>query len=264
MSRIPGWLPKGGRTEEAGSEYVFECPECGNPKFFWNLRKEQGYCFRCGFKAGSARYLMQVMGKAVPDHEKIVVPERATATTSSELIPTVGTDAELYLATRRVSPALAAEVGIRYEPSRERIHAPIWSPLQGVPKSYKSRSIIPGQKGWMSRKGDPATGYLFGKKTSYKNPVIVEGVFDVLTPGLWGSALAILGSQLSEPLKWWIGRTYAAVTLLLDPDAEEKSRKIANSLRDFGVMVTNLTGVFPEPGSCTRGELDCLKAVQTK
>ena len=261
MSRIPAWLPKGGHTEEAGSEYVFDCPECGNPKFFWNLRKEQGYCFRCGFKSGSARYLMQKMGKAIPDHEKIAVPERSSSTPRSELVPVAGTDAEVYLASRRVSPALSAEVGLLYESGRERIHAPIWSPLQGVPKSYKSRSIIPGQKGWMSRKGDPATGYLFGKRTLYTRPVFVEGVFDVLTPGLWGTALALLGSQLSEPLKWWISRTFKWVVLLLDPDAVVKSQKIAIGLQNFGVHVTNLTGSFPEPGSCTKGELEWLKEV---
>lgn len=264
MSSLPAWLPSGGRFEEGGSEYVFTCPSCGNPKFFWNVRGGRGYCFRCDLKVGSAAYLRRLLGTAIPEQEKIVEPEVVAQKRFLEKVPVRGTPAEIYLASRLVSVDQAEEIGILYEPETQRIHAPIWSPLKGLPPSYKSRSIVPGQKGWMSRKGDGG-GYLFGaspKKASMDGSVVlVEGVFDVLTPGLWGRALALLGSQLLEGVEWWLARTYGKVILLLDPDeaGTKKAKGVESRLVRWGMPVENLTGKYPEPGSCYNRELHFLR-----
>lgn len=264
MSKVPGWLPSGGRFEESGTEYIFECPSCGQPKFFWNLRKNAGYCFRCDLKVGSSSYLRRLLGQAIPEQEKVVAPEPVTAKRFLEKVPVGGTPAEVYLASRLVPVALADKIGFLYEPETQRIHAPIWSPLKGSPPSYKSRSIVPGQKGWMSRKGDGG-GYLFGEAPAgnrmEESVVLVEGVFDVLTPRLWGRALALLGSQLLEGVEWWLARTYRKVILLLDPDEPGmgKAKNIEGRLVRWGIPVDNLTGNYPEPGSCYRGELDFLR-----
>lgn len=262
MRKIPDWLPQGGHSEEGGSEYVFECPSCGGSKFFWNISRRKGFCFHCKVKVGSAASLHRLLGLEVPEQEKASTVERRQQSLQevSEKVPVWGTEAEAYLITRKVRPDLAAEIGMLYEPGRRKIHAPIWSPV-GLPRSFKSRSVVPGEKGWMSRSGDPAVGYLFGDPPK-RNPVLVEGVFDVLTPGLWGTALALLGSMLYTPIEWWIARTFPEVTLLLDPDAVVKAKKIEHSLVSFGVRVWNLTGKFPEPGECINGELDFLKEVE--
>ena len=84
----------------------------------------------------------------------------------------------------------------------------------------------------------------------------------MLTPGLWGTALALLGSMLHTPIEWWIARTYPEVSLLLDPDAVAKAEKIEQALVSFGVLVQNLTGKYPEPGECVNGELAFLKEVE--
>lgn len=262
MSSLPAWLPRDGHFEEGGSEWVFECPSCGTKKFFWNLRKGAGYCFRCDLRVGSKGYLQRLLHLVVPEQEKVVVPEQVTTRAFHERVSVRGTEGEVYLASRRVSVDLAERIGICFEPATRRIWAPIWSPLAVNPPSWKSRSVVPGQKGWMSQKGDGG-GYLFGERITTprkETVVLVEGVFDVLTPGLWGTALALLGSQIHEALEWWIARTFERVVLLLDPDEAGigKAKKIEGRFIRWGMRTENLTGQFPEPGSCYRGELDFL------
>lgn len=264
MSRaLPDFLPKGGHFEESGSEYVFECPQCGGHNFHWNLRRNQGWCFNCELKIGSPRYLIYLLkGQVRPTQEKQVSLE-SNISRETDIPGPLDMEAALYLAGRGVSLQLSEEVGFKYSPATKRIYAPIWSPFIRCPPSWKSRSILPGEKGWMSMKGDQNINYLFGADSwpkSLPQIVLVEGVFDVLTPGLWGRAWALLGSNLGQDMEYWLNRQgFLRIVLLLDPDAGEKAAKIEKRLRSWGNEVLNLTGQYPEPGSCRNGELDFLK-----
>lgn len=264
-TRVPAYLPTGGHFEEGNSEYVFECPACGGSKFHWNVRKAQGFCFNCGLKVGSPSHLSRVMGRPAPLQEKKAEPEARVLLGDPVELGPITAEAAAYLATRRVPFALAQSVGFRFSESRKRIYAPIWSPFAGHPPSYKSRSILPGEKGWMSMKGDRNVDYLFGEQDipeGMDQIVLVEGVFDVLTPGLWGQAWALLGSNLGSDMEYWLMRQrLGRVILLLDPDKTgmAKAKQIESRLVRWGMRVDNLTGDYPEPGSCLDGELDFLR-----
>ena len=252
------YLPAGGSFAEGGSEYKMTCPDCGHGNFFWNLQKLLGSCFNCGKKVlglGQFSRVFKTVSVLEETRSQTALKERAgkdlVKITDDEAMPAL-----FYLSSRGVDYGLAQKAGLRYSPSQQRVYCPIWSPLNGFPPSWKSRSILPGYKGWMGEAGDKAKHYLFGNRFSLSDPVIVlvEGVFDVLSPGLWGRALSLLGSSLSREIEYWLGEKFRHVVLWLDPDhaGVTKSRGIAERLAGWGIAVTNLSGLHPEPGSVSR------------
>lgn len=246
-----GQLPPGGHWESSGQEYVVDCPECGKRrKFSFNVHKAIGYCFSCQFKVRGWTGLARAFGslEAAPPRPQPQLRESKP----SERIPAWGNCAALlYLAGRGVDAQLCDDAGIEFDPGSQRIYCPTWSPF-GLPPSWMSRSILPGEKGWRESGGaSKKSKYLFGVKPAKGPLVLVEGVFDVLTPGLWGNAYALLGSALNAELELWLIREHTSFIVWLDPDAEAKA---ADLTRRLGAHRPTACVRGPEPGSCSRVE----------
>lgn len=144
----------------------------------------------------------------------------------------------------------ASNAGLVFNPTLQRISAPIWSPFNH-PKTTISRSILPSQRGWIVGGGRGVTSglYLFGLPPRGTSVTLVEGVFDVLSPGLLGVALALLGSSIVLDLQVWLAQRYRRINLWLDPDTKEsgKRQKMLAQLRAYGGEVIEIDDV--EPGA---------------
>lgn len=249
------YLPSGGTFQESGSEYKMPCPKCGHGNFFWNVHKHMGNCFNCQLKVlGMGQFSKWFRVEVVETRKQAPLPATKPGKDLVKIESDEALPALMYLTSRGVDYGLAQRAGLRYSPSQQRLYCPIWSPLTRYQPSWKSRSILPGYKGWMGEAGDRGKFYLFGKRVEGPLIVLVEGVFDVLTPGLWGQALSLLGSSLSREIEYWLAETYTKVILWLDPDATgvKKAQDIYARLSGWGIPVVNLSGCHPEPGSVSR------------
>lgn len=206
----------------AGAEKTLTCPRCQRPhKFWWNTVKHKGTCYRCGFSGGGAKWFLEVFGENPPTPRS--ADRELTPYSRNFVAPYQSTNCATYLATRGCSQDLAADVRMRFDPDHQEVWVPIHSPVQPQ-QEWVRRSII--QSGWM---GDAIAKsvYWFGREPWIpgRNLTLVEGVFDLLSPGLWHwddwrIGRAMLGARLSGDLRLWLqqqGKPHS-VTLWLDPD----------------------------------------------
>jgi DNA primase len=123
--------------------------------------------------------------------------------------------------------------------------------MQGHPTQYTYRNI--DEKVYMSVKGlNKHIGFSFGLKHVKQNKkiTIVEGPFDVLSPGLLGYAIALSGTKLFLTTNFWLS-DFHEVNIWLDPDAEDKAVKIKETLMfDYGLENVNVIKHPHEPGDC--------------
>lgn len=249
-----GWLPDG--AEHAGGrEYLLRCPQpdCAShlknkKKFAWNTDKECGHCLTCGFSIGGMRKLRLYFG----DHGELAsqrvvfrspaVPSSYTPVGSDDYL--AGTPAALYLRSRGVDAGLAEEIPVL--DADGRIWFPLWSPfgLTQFLLGRIARKTEPGEVPWMSF---PAfkSKYLFGELPTGPTLIVVESIFDVLTPGWWGQAVSILGSEPSVDMIAWLAQRYPQWVIALNNyNTDQAGRKGADLIQGI------LKGWFPEHKIC--------------
>ena len=253
-----------GNYIDKGAELLFTCPACGHHKrkFSINLDKSVYKCWVCDYRGRNIRRVIRSYGsynqlqkwdaisqrsdiekfaelfmetERTEDKSKMELPEEFTSL-CSEKAPATGTYALRYLQKRGVTKDDILKWKIGYCFSGE----------------YRNRIIIPS----FDEDGDCsyfiARSYT-GDSYKYKNPraskdivfndlfidwnkdlVLVEGVFDALVAG---NAVPILGSTLrkgSELLRK-IVRNDTPIYIALDPDAEEKERRIIKMLLEYDI-----------------------------
>ena len=253
-----------GNYIDKGAELLFTCPACGHHKrkFSVNLDKSVYKCWVCDYRGRNIRRVIRSYGsynqlqkwdaisqrsdiekfaelfmetERTEDKSKMELPEEFTSL-CSEKAPATGTYALRYLQKRGVTKDDILKWKIGYCFSGE----------------YRNRIIIPS----FDEDGDCsyfiARSYT-GDSYKYKNPraskdivfndlfidwnkdlVLVEGVFDALVAG---NAVPILGSTLrkgSELLRK-IVRNDTPIYIALDPDAEEKERRIIKMLLEYDI-----------------------------
>ena len=253
-----------GNYIDKGAELLFTCPACGHHKrkFSVNLDKSVYKCWVCDYRGRNIRRVIRSYGsynqlqkwdaisqrsdiekfaelfmetERTEDKSKMELPEEFTSL-CSEKAPATGTYALRYLQKRGITKEDILKWKIGYCFSGE----------------YRNRIIIPS----FDEDGDCsyfiARSYT-GDSYKYKNPraskdivfndlfidwnkdlVLVEGVFDALVAG---NAVPILGSTLrkgSELLRK-IVRNDTPIYIALDPDAEEKERRIIKMLLEYDI-----------------------------
>ena len=253
-----------GNYIDKGAELLFTCPACGHHKrkFSVNLDKSVYKCWVCDYRGRNIRRVIRSYGsynqlqkwdaisqrsdiekfaevfmetERTEDKSKMELPEEFTSL-CSEKAPATGTYALRYLQKRGITKEDILKWKIGYCFSGE----------------YRNRIIIPT----FDEDGDCsyfiARSYT-GDSYKYKNPraskdivfndlfidwnkdlVLVEGVFDALVAG---NAVPILGSTLrkgSELLRK-IVRNDTPIYIALDPDAEEKERRIIKMLLEYDI-----------------------------
>ncbi len=210
-------LPTGGRR--SGNETVWDCPACGGVQKFWfNTRNHKGICYRCNTRVGNHKSLLRLFRNPptvtvdIGDYPKKIgyIADSAHSERTA--------DVEAYLRSRGVNTQLANQIPIRQQ--GKRILFPVSCPM-GRPDEWIWRRLDHGS--WMGPKY-PKGLYWFGQCAT-KHPVLVEGVFDLLTPGLWGHGWALLGTNLSAHLECWLaGQDFETITIWFDNDPPGRRR----------------------------------------
>lgn len=240
-------LPAGGKLESGNTEYVLKCPNCGG-KFTWNIVRGFGHCWTCKGVVTGWKTFYKEFGDGT---EQAPTIEPNLRQETDELTPAwESEEAKAYLYERGVDSKLSQEVGIMYRDNR--IYIPVTSQVAGDAPFWMHRSILPDSHGWMAPAVTPKSAYWFGYP-QYWNcnqadrdirgyslpPILVEGIFDVLSPGLYGNAVSLLGSQLSAVLEAYLSKVHPLVWLWLDNDEAgiEATKKIRGQLQGVGVRV---------------------------
>lgn len=261
-------LPRGGVWAAGKREYIIPCPKC-KKKFSWSLVKSAGQCFSCKFHIRGIQEFYKWFPADEGTEFEAPAPQNRYPDDNEFIAAYERYEAAAYLAGRGVSRKTAEYVGILA--TSKRIYVPCCSPFN-KPPMMMSRSIEPGQKGWMAPTGVDKSKYWFFQHRAQMWPVmiLVEGIFDVLTPALGYVAVALLGSKLSTDIESFIAACRPQRVLLwLDPDEPGvmAAKRIEGQLKAHGLKtervgsympVSNEKGklemVFipaPEPGSCT-------------
>lgn len=223
----------------AESEYL--CPSCGGT-FYWNTVKFAGQCWKCLYKLRGPKSFKDVFGSDPPPKGSSLFQDAVRS--KAEWVPaTESGEAMRYLEGRNVPPSLAGEVGIQWTGSE--VACPIRSPFKGRPVTWMRRSIH--KSGWYADKIEKQL-YWFGSDHKHKpnRPLyLVEGVFDLLSPGLWGKGYALLGSNLSAPLFRHIAsKGHNFVILWFDPDytGRRKAEILRASFESVGILTRVVHG----------------------
>lgn len=227
-------------------EYLSECPICGKRKLYFNTVKEVGWCHRCErafFKRDGIVIELEgrtesVQGRRYYDNEK---------TTLAWLIR----EAREYLESRNVQPLDALTTGIEYRRETSEILVPVTAPSPEYLTAFMRRKI--NDRGWFFEGGDDKKPYAFGWEYlgGRRSCVLVEGIFDVLSPGLLGYGIALLGTRLHELLLIWLEHNVDFCHIWLDPGEmeEHKAERISQQLGCVGIA-NKVLKMKQEPGDC--------------
>lgn len=172
-----------------------------------------------------------------------------------------------YLESRGVSATLAQEIGVLY--ATDRVWFPISSPM-GLAPSLMGRDITGlAQIPWKAFTIERAK-YVFGSTPTGTRVILVEGIMDCVSSGLYGKSLSLLGSHPSLDLLVQLGNLYKEVVLWLDPDSagREGTAYITSVMRGWfpslklGSVNSNKTvgGRLADPGEHTPEEAAVLLA----
>lgn len=278
MTDSTAYLPDGGKWN--GNEYSLPCPgtlsdgsKCGK-RFSWNTITLRGQCFKCKLAARGEKSLQRLFGpqtQAVPDRPQHQFrPVTIGRANSGPFIQAENsTEASQYLLSRGVGLPLMKEIGVLY--SQDRVWFPISSPM-GLAPSLMGRDItglatIPWKAFTIER-----SKYVFGRTPpgSTSRVILVEGIMDLVSPGLWGKGFSLLGSHPSLDLLVKLGNNYKEIILWLDPDqaGREGTTYVTSVLRGWfpslklGFVNSNKTvgGRLADPGEHTPEEAAVLLA----
>ena len=197
---------------QEGSETIYICPDCGKPKLSWNASRGLGRCFTCDKGYNGVTFGRLFGRELTSDGPK--VSWRRPKPSEGYVEAWENPRCRAYLISRGVGRELAEACGALY--ADDQVHFPVWSPF-GAPPMLMRRSILPGEKGWRSFPADTGS-YLFGDWSGSAYVVLVEGTYDVLTPGLWGRAVAVLGKSLSFDMAMWLASHNRRIFVWFDDD----------------------------------------------
>lgn len=233
------YLPPGEISTFDPDEYT--CDYCPNPdcqrerKFNWNVEKEVGRCFVCGFWINNWDSLKYHFRTAQFSH--IDLGERKpivhTTCTSSLLINAWDhPKSRSFLTDRRVSELVARENEFLYHQMENRVYVNVHPLSPDLPDSFLSRHLMPESK-WYVKKATQGIYYGWGWEKFSKsgsNVLLCEGIFDLVSPGLQDKGIALLGSSPNDIWFLWLKKNVGKVTLWFD--ADKAGEKAVNNISD--------------------------------
>lgn len=231
----------------------YTCPRCAGSNFSFNTTKLVGRCFNCGY-SGAGDSLRKKLGAVATEYRPPVV-------TPSDFpdLTDPAREALSYLASRGIGKGYAKRVGIKWD-GGDHIYLPVWAPATGT-NAYVRRNIS-GSGGRYYNDGTPGVAYVLGEQKNKRKDmvVLVEGPFDLLSPGLWGVGYSLLGSELYPAVESWLKRQgFGRISVWFDPDDTgiTKGAKVASRLRRWHPNVVLCNGwAFDsrDPGDYARTE----------
>jgi len=258
------WLPE--HIPQGGSEVLLKCPnpDCGKYgefKVAYNTDKQQGRCLRCGFGLGAEGHVKHIYKTGADSPNRPQVLKSAQADPENLFIPAWENEAaRKYLEGRLVSQDVCEACGCLYKDDRVWFPTTNLVPVPGGSPILASRSIIPGEKEWRFSRQNKRT-HVFGAIPRGSTVILLEGVFDLLSPGLYGRGIATLGSSVSSELAVYLLSSFKNIFIWWDPDAKSKQIETVDRLTELSTymridraithtpIVKGIDG--PEPGSLT-------------
>ena len=254
-------------VEQRGEAYCVHCPFCSvvarvrpDTRFrlyinhHWGFPSPEGYrfwnlvkCYNEDCLASMAnRNILSsmVFGNNKPrelllysENQEIILPEITLPEHISLKALSPGHPALEYLIARGFDPyQLAEEYDLSYcteitSPVRDRLLIPIW--YNDTLYGWQARAIYPDQvPKYHTARGSRISHVLYGLdhiKQKRNNVFLVEGVTDVWRLGT--GAVALFGCHISAPQIQLLKSVTEKVTVMLDGDALDKAKKIANKLQ---------------------------------
>ena len=237
MQNLPAGQPVTG-----SSEYLCdECPACfKEKKFYFNLEKGMGECKSCHIAVhnwGQFRKLFD--GKldisAAWRSGCKSIQTKVVSKTDIQLRDYKPFEAQRFLNQKGVT---SDKDLFKWDPDKKLLLTEIqpWSPE--YPVEYLRRHITYKNSKWIHFTGTHTSRYGYGLSQHCGSTVIwVEGVFDVVVPGLLGCAVALLGTVFREDCAAWAKKKgIKRHVVWLDPDdaGVNGAKKAAKLLTYYG------------------------------
>lgn len=233
-------LPSG-RPIPGSSEYLCdECPACfKSEKFYFNLEKGKGECKSCHITVHSwGQFTKLFSGKfditAAWRSECKSVQTKVLSKSDIHLRDYKPFEADRFLNQKGV----ADKDLFKWDPVNKILLTEIHPWSCEYPTEYLRRHITYKNSKWIHFTGTHTSRYGFGQPQHSGETVIwVEGVFDVVAPGLLGCAVALLGTVFREDVILWANkRGIQSHVVWLDPDDAGcwGTRKAAKLLTYYG------------------------------
>lgn len=249
-------LPPGEYT--SGGEYLVEyCPSCGKKKhFYFNPTRTLvlkngdtvtgfGWCHVCQFKIIGWAHFKKVFADDLKYTPPPAMTERVVRDTRV-CHPEQWDNAwdhprsRHILMSRRIPESLARSVPLGYVEEEDSLTVEIDSPTPELPSRILYRRLSGSIQKWIPLAGTPMANYGFGIRHLHKSLraiVLVEGAFDILSSGLCGYGVALLGTSINDTWASWIKHNFKAVAIWMDPDDAGKTgaRKIGKRMDNWGI-----------------------------
>lgn len=254
-----------------GMEYQLLCPNCGKDNLWYNSTRGRGQCFTCpgNSRSGNLTYSAQQLklkfeGLDPSGLDEALMDLIVNPRKKREVVQYAWQEhwsAKWYLEkVRRCSPEIIQAANIWYDSDTDKVCIPIQRILPGPEPDtppYMCRVADPDVSGWMVQPREVNKDNYWFNPTGIDNPghiVLVEGIFDVLTPELLGNAIALLGTKLYEDACHWLLERCPKVVIWMDEDGPGQKAK-----RDIKMMLDGLMPVAEinydkEPGDCSPQE----------
>jgi hypothetical protein len=259
--------------KNAGIEYLFdECPQCRKGKhFFWSTEKNQGHCKSCHFKIYSIKQLIKIYGDAgyyyttppwlQKDRDPDASPIRHYS--SWDVNAWDNERSRNFLISRRVSEEVSRQVPLYYVAEKDALCLTI----DPISEDYEKDITLWRGVGGYPPKFIPVGGHanrptlmsLYGFGLRHVPPgrraiALFEGAFDVLTTGLLGWAIALLGTSFDKNWMAYLTK-FDYIVVWLDPDKAGMGArdKLLPQLKSWGIKYFDLTKQSDKKGLQTGG-----------
>lgn len=227
------------------------CPFCRGQKFYFNIRTGSSSC-----KSGKCEKRFRSIYSLTKALDRIVfVPIRRDVSISSEFDPWRGETekegvhpkhharASIYLIKRGLDQGKICGAGIRCMPKSGTLIFPLYNffnPSETTP--YYRR--LEGELRWIGEPGFERVHHCFGGQWLSKGMnsiVVVEGIFDLLTPGLRGFGISTLGAEVSAYQMAYLANNFKKIYHLPDNDAggAKCAKDLAKMCRSYGLEYVN-------------------------
>jgi hypothetical protein len=185
--------------KKKGKDQVYTCPACLQPKLNYRADKGTGKCNAC--QKGWSKWALEKAGLKFPDPLLDLTIPAETKVKELPALKRVGesTMGKMALSLRNWDLGSWTDYCWVAE-SEQRLYFQLFSPVPST--VYSHRSVYPSQPGWYMTA--PKRGHYFGKFSIgewAQELVVCEGVGDILTLGLWGRGIALMGTSMQPVLQ---------------------------------------------------------------
>jgi 5S rRNA maturation endonuclease (ribonuclease M5) len=226
-------------------EYRFDvCPSCCKEiHFFYNVKKKQGVCHKCGYTLFNLKDLEDVEFDSIFAKETYAHKSRVKGHSKSAW---ADYPSRYYLVGKGVSKTQCLNFGIEYEPGENRLRIPI----DPIPPEYPKADLVryfkcPGSK-WIPEPGTHKLNYIFNRKVldKRKRVMVCEGIFDILSSKMDDYAVSTLGTEITNDMLTLFENHEIIVWFDYDAAGRKGTRDIVEAGRVWGFPVTDLTNVM--------------------